>query len=223
MIRDAAACDVANRNTGVAMREIVLLSGGVESSVLLRLEAARGVGLVPAFIDYAQRARREEHAAAARQCAALGVELKVLDMARAGEVFRAGQEKKLHIPMPHRNLVVLSLGLSLAYQLRADAVAVAVNRDDAQAYASAAPEFMERFRHMAQALGPVQMRSPLAQLGKSQVVQQGVALDVDFSGTYSCMLGYARHCGRCTQCIRRRAAFAAAGVSEPKGFYSHEP
>lgn len=47
------------------MREMVLSSEGVESSVLLRPEAACGVGLVPAFIDCAQRIRRRRAAFAA--------------------------------------------------------------------------------------------------------------------------------------------------------------
>ena len=56
-------------------------------------------------------------------------------------------------------------------------------------------------------------------MGKSEVVRRGATLGVDFDTTYSCLLGYPVHCGRCPQCRKRRMAFTEAGVAEPEGFY----
>jgi 7-cyano-7-deazaguanine synthase len=56
-------------------------------------------------------------------------------------------------------------------------------------------------------------------LTKTEVVARGASLGVDYETTYSCLLGYPLHCGRCPQCMKRRAAFHEAGYTEPEGFY----
>ncbi|MGK3983487.1 7-cyano-7-deazaguanine synthase [Sorangium sp. So ce136] len=197
---------------------IVLTTGGADSTTLLHLMHARA-RVVPVFVDYGQRAAHREHHAAERQCATLGLSLRRFDMGAVGAAFRAEQQAKLHIPLPHRNLVVLSLAISYAAQIEAAAIAIAVIRDDVDGYASASLRFLEAARGLVGTLGPVTIDTPLIGLDKRAVLAEGVRLGVDFEHTYSCMLGYERHCGRCSQCKRRRAAFVAAGMPESPGFY----
>jgi 7-cyano-7-deazaguanine synthase len=68
---------------------------------------------------------------------------------------------------------------------------------------------------MAAGLGDVAVEAPLLELDKAGVIREGSNLGVDFGATYSCLLGYAAPCGRCPQCEKRAAAFAAAGTPEP--------
>lgn len=201
------------------MKTVVLLSGGIDSSVLLRRLAAEGRELEPLFVDYGQRARWQELEAARWQCHALRLELKTLDMATVGEAFRAGEARKHHVPIPHRNLVALALGVAWADKARAGSIALAVNRDDAGDYPSAGAPFLAAFRAAAEALGPLRLDTPLAGHSKIEVIRLGAGLRVDFAHTYSCLLGHPRQCGRCPQCRKRRAAFTAAGLTEPVGLY----
>jgi 7-cyano-7-deazaguanine synthase len=198
---------------------ILLASGGVESTTLLHQLARAGEQTHALFIDYGQRAARFEHRAAADHCEPLGVELVALDLARVGETFRRGQERKRHVPLPHRNAVALSLALSYATNLGASRLYLAVNHDDALEYPSASHAFLAQFRLICGLLGGAELRTPYVSLGKHEVVRRGVELGVDYDTTYSCLLGYAVHCGRCPQCRKRRTAFAAAGVEEPADFY----
>lgn len=205
---------------------IVLISGGADSTTLLHLVHAR-TRVVPVFVDYGQRAAAQEHQATAWQCAALGLSLRRFDMAAVGAAFRAEQQAKLHVPLPHRNLVVLGLALSYAAQVEAAAIAIAVIRDDVDGYASASRSFLEAMRALAatlrapeQASGPAVIETPLIGLDKRAVLAEGLRLGVDFGHTYSCMRGREQHCGRCLQCRRRRAAFAEAGVPESPSFYA---
>jgi len=198
---------------------ILLLSGGVESTTLLHQLAQAGEPTQALFIDYGQRAAPLERRAAADHCEPLGVELVTLDLARVGETFRRGQDRKAHVPLPHRNLVALSLGLSYATNLGARRVYLAVNHGDTLDYPSASHTFLAQFRLIAGLLGNVELRTPYISLGKSEVVRRGVALGVDYDTTYSCLLGHAVHCGRCAQCEKRRAAFGEAGIEEPARFY----
>lgn len=206
------------------MTTLVLLSGGVDSTTLLY--QLRQGGAAPAlralFMDYGQRAAAREHAAVAHHCRALDVALTTLDLSAVGHAFRAEQTHKLHVPLPHRNIVVVALALSFAAQTAAAHVYLALNREDAHGYASAAPAFLAAMRAAAQALSGPQLLTPLVDMDKAEIVRRGHALGIDFAQTYSCLLGHARHCGSCGQCRQRRAAFAAAGVGEARGFYRNE-
>ena len=199
---------------------VILLSGGIESSVLLRLEHRNGPARA-LFIDYGQRAAQRERAAAECQCRALDLALDVLDMAAAGRAFRARQKQRLHVPIPHRNLVILSLALSYATQYEARRIGFALNRDDTLFYPSAGRPFLNHFGALANDLGDIELATPLIDLDKTGVVRLGVELGVDFATTYSCLLGHARQCGACPQCRHRRAALRRAGVPDPDGFYRH--
>ena len=194
------------------MSAVLLLSGGVDSSVLLAREEKNFI--FPLFIDYGQRAAKREHAAATAQCGRLRLRLRRLDLSQAGDVFRAEQEHKLHVPLPHRNLVALALGLSFAANSGAQRLLLALNREDAGAYPSATPAFIDAFAAVARKLGEFALETPLAQLSKAQVIAEGIRLNVNFAQTWSCLLGYAMPCRRCSQCRSRASAFAAAGFKD---------
>ena len=200
------------------MNSVLLLSGGVESVTLLYTQY-RHHPICAVSIDYAQRAAKEEQAAARWHCAQLGVKLQILDLAAVGTAFRAGQTLKLHVPLPHRNLVALSLGLSYATQIHAQRLYLALNQEDTSAYPSASHAFITQFQALARTLGEIDIATPFIGLSKTEIIQNGQTLKVDYTRTYSCLRGGPQHCGRCPQCQKRRAAFQAAGVAEPDDFY----
>jgi len=194
---------------------LVLASGGVETATLLHLAAAAGDSVGAVFLDYGQRPADMEHLAARAQCRDTGAELTSLDLASLGPAFQGDNERQYHIPLPHRNLVAMSLGLSLAEKRAADRLLVGLTADDGATSRSASAGFFADFRHLADGLGTVAVEAPLLALGKADVVRRGHELGVDFGRTYSCLLGYPQPCGRCPQCHKRAAAFAAAGLTEP--------
>ena len=198
---------------------VLLLSGGIESTTLLHQLAAEGEPVQALFIDYSQRAAAQESTAAHVQSGELGVELVPLELGNVGEIFRRGQDRKLHVPLPHRNLVALSIGLSYAANQGARKLYLAVTLDDTVDYASASHAFLAQFRLICGLLGDVRLATPFVGLTKREVIKRGIALGVDYATTYSCLLGYAVHCGRCPQCQKRREAFQQAGIEEPAAFY----
>lgn len=204
---------------GMEKAGILLVSGGVESVTLLADRVDTGESVQAVFIDYGQRSARLEREAAENHCERLGVELVALDLADTGERFRNVQSRRTHLPIPHRNLVALSLGLSYATSLGSTRLYLAANAEDAQAYPASSHLFFSQFRVLAGILGDVFLLTPFIDASKAEVIARGVELGIDYATTYSCMLGHAVHCGRCAQCIARKAAFRAAAVEEPPGFY----
>lgn len=194
------------------MSAVLLLSGGVESSVLLAREAKNAIS--PLFIDYSQRAAKREQQAASAQCARYGLKLFRLDLSQTGDEFRRAQQQKLHVPLPHRNLVALALGVSFAANIGAARLLLALNREDTAAYPSASLPFISAFSVLTQLLGEPSIETPLAELRKAEIIAEGIRLNVNFAQTWSCLLGYAMPCRRCSQCRSRASAFATAEIPD---------
>lgn len=203
------------------MTTVLLLSGGIDSSVLLHHLHEDGV-VRPLFIDYGQRAVTTERAAAEAQCRALGLELSTLDVSTVGTRLHADSRVSPHSPLPLRNLVLASLALSFADRVRARSVATAIIRDDLQAYACTSASFWYALRDLGATLDGMNVETPFIYFDKLGVLNEGARLGVDFALTYSCMLGREQHCGTCRQCVHRRRAMARAGITEPADFYAGE-
>ena len=214
-------------------RSLVMLSGGIESTVLLRMLPDRGRTPVAITFDYAQRGAVLERRAAEMQCADAGLPPPAcIDLRAVGESFR--KTNRLHIPLPHRNLVLLSLSLGWATTHDCSEVALGLTREDFQKdaefasagesvrYTTGTEAFCRHFRTLAEHVAPgVELTLPFAAMEKHEVILEAQRLGVDLSRTYSCMRASpsGRHCGTCLQCVSRRAAFKAAELGEADDFY----
>ncbi len=137
------------------------------------------------------------------------------------------EQPSLGIPVtyvPARNTIFLALALAWAEVLDADAIVIGVNAVDYSGYPDCRPEFIAAFAGMANlatrraVLGQrIELKTPLIDLTKAQIVQWGAALGVDYALTVSCyqadLTGAA--CGRCDSCRLRAKGFSDAGLPDP--------
>jgi 7-cyano-7-deazaguanine synthase len=95
------------------------------------------------------------------------------------------------------------------------------NTEDAVRFPDAAPGFFEALgRLFAQALWSptgraLEIRLPLAEKDKTEVLQLGLDLGVPFTHTWSCYEDAQAPCGKCPACGERARAFAACGAADP--------
>ena len=94
---------------------------------------------------------------------------------------------------PARNLMFLSIALSWAETIGASTIFIGVNAIDFSNYPDCRPQFIEAFNHVSK-LGTktghmnqaIRVEAPLIQLSKKEIIQQGLALGVDYADTVSC-------------------------------------
>lgn len=201
-------------------RSLLLFSGGVDSSTLLARELKEGFDVVPVHIDYGQRGARMERRKCEAQASTYGLTLETLDASALGTGFRQRAKKDRDVPFPHRNLVILAIALSYAHERHCTRICLSINRDDTEDHPASTAAFIESFRVMAATLDKrFEIATPLIALRKDAVVLLGASLGVDFSNTYSCLVGGEHHCGTCAQCGARKRAFSQAAIAEPEGWY----
>jgi 7-cyano-7-deazaguanine synthase len=219
-------------------RALVLLSGGLDSTVCLAI-AVRDAPVVTAVtVDYGQR-HRVELESATRVATALSAEQLVVDLDLSAWGGSALTDDAIAVPdhtvgpsgaapaipttyVPARNLIFCALACGIAESRGCDSIYLGVNALDYSGYPDCRPEFVAAFQQAA-ALGlkrgveghPLEFRTPLIRLTKAEIVSLGVELGAPLELTWSCYRGGAQPCGSCDSCVLRAKGFSEAGVADP--------
>ncbi len=215
---------------------VVLLSGGLDSATILAMAHKEGYECHTLSVDYGQRHRSELAAAerVAKSMSAYGHQIIKVDLTVFGG--SALTDRSIAIPIegikagipityvPARNSIMLSLALSWAEVLGSRDIFIGVNAVDYSGYPDCRPKYIAAFEGMANLAtkaaiegNKLRIHTPLINLSKSEIIQQGNLLSVDYSLTVSCYqadeIGLA--CGVCDSCRLRRKGFEMANLPDP--------
>lgn len=210
----------------------VLLSGGLDSAVLLALAAREGP-VQPIYISVGFAWEAQERAAVAAL-----LQSGAISRARPVAALRAGMEDVYpgthwaiqgrppaydtpdeDVYIDGRNVVLLAK--AAVFMARAGLSRVLIGPLAGNPFPDASRTFFEA---MAQALSiglaaPIAIEAPFAAMRKADVIRLGVELGVPLELSLSCMQPRdGVHCGRCSKCRERIEAFREAGVADPTGY-----
>ena len=223
---------------------VVLVSGGMDSAVVIAIARERGFAVHALSVRYGQRHTSELDAAAslARDMGAahkvVSVDLRTIggsaltDDAIDVPTDADGHAVGLDAPdaaipvtyVPARNTIMLSVALGWAEVLGAADIFCGVNAVDYSGYPDCRPEFIEAFERLANLAtkagvegAGLRVHAPLQHMSKADIVREGLRLGVDFAATVSCYKAdEAGHaCRHCDACRLRAQGFAEAGVTDP--------
>ena len=225
------------------MKAVCLVSGGLDSATCLGVAKHAGFECYAMSFDYGQRHRIELDAAArvarhfdAREHRIVHIDLRAfggsaltadIDVPKG----RSMQEMGKGIPItyvPARNTIFLAYALAWAEVLECSDIFIGVNAIDYSGYPDCRPEFIEAFERMAnlatkagvEGRTRTQIHTPLAKLGKAEIIRLGAQVGVDFGLTHSCYDPGegGRPCGHCDSCLLRRKGFREVGLTDPSPY-----
>jgi 7-cyano-7-deazaguanine synthase len=216
-------------------RIAILVSGGLDSSVMLAVSARSGRSVYPVYVQAGLSWEASELSILKRFIRALRMEniepLTVLKLPMgdiAGDHWSMTGRK---VPgynatiasnyIPGRNLSLLSKTAIFCARARIGEIAMAPL--ESNPFPDARPEFFRAFARAVE-LGvgiKLKIRTPFAGMTKAEVVRSGVGLRLDL--TISCARPKGNvHCGACTKCAERIEGFAVAEIDDPT-IYARKP
>lgn len=232
-------------NQPTMKKAVVLVSGGMDSAVVIAIARAQGYDVHALSVRYGQR-HTSELDAADRVSRKLGaVEHKTVNVDLRSIGGSALTDEAISVPtdadghpvghaaakdaipvtyVPARNTIMLSVALGWAEVLGAADIFCGVNAVDYSGYPDCRPEFIAAFQSLANLAtkagvegAGLRVHAPLQFMSKADIVREGIRLGVDFADTVSCYQAdeQGRACGHCDACRLRAEGFAAAGVADP--------
>lgn len=195
---------------------LILLSGGIDSVVLLHKLIKEEQDVSCISFDYGQKHKKE------LQCAKywtnkFGLIHHIIDiqgllgnsaLLKDGSSMPVGDEDMTPTVVPGRNLLMISIAASIVLQQGSGCVYVGTNEDDHAVYPDCRPAFINSVSNalMAMSDGNLLLEAPFRWTSKSDVVKMGIELGVDFNNTWSCYQGEEEPCGVCGACQVRQKA-----------------
>ena len=225
------------------MQALVLLSGGLDSTVCATLACKRH-GKKDAFIPngdgnvgalsfrYGQKHEDREIQAASDVAAALNIFHRVVEAPFFGRVGALLDPTK-SIPqvsyseivgvsptyVPYRNGTLLSIATVEALEWGCSEIWFGAHAEDAAgwAYPDCTPEFTgsQAAAIYVGTYHKVRLIVPLQHLWKKDIVKLGLEIGAPLHLTRSCYTDNELSCGKCPTCLSRLAAFEANGVKDP--------
>lgn len=209
---------------------MVLLSGGLDSTVSLAMAREYCEPRWALFFDYGQHAARREEAASREIARRFGLRFRRIELPWLGDLTSsrliAGngeppdgapdaasegeRESARAVWVENRNGVFINIAAAFAASQHCTVIVVGFNREEARAFPDNSVPYLEAVNR-ALAIGAgaaVRVESPTATLMKHDIVERGLALDVPWRLIWSCYRGNERMCGSCASCRRLRRAIA---------------
>lgn len=203
----------------------VLVSGGVDSAVLVAEEARRRPAVYPLYVRFGLAWEEAELTHLRRFLAAVpALPLTVLEMpirdvygdhwSVTGHGVPDDHTPDEAVFLPGRNALLLVKPLVWCHLRSVPEVALAPLSGNP--FPDATPAFFAAFAAAVNegVGGRVRVALPYRGLHKTDVLRRGAGLPLGW--TFSCLRPVnGRHCGRCNKCAERRRGFAEAGLPDP--------
>ena len=217
-------------------KAVILLSGGLDSTTALAIAKEQNYDCYALSFDYGQKQRSELESSIAIAKKSNVIEHRIMKISLNDIGGSALTDKDISVPkfsdsddipityVPARNTIFLSFALAWAEVVDCQTIFIGVNALDYSGYPDCRPEFIEAFEAMANLATKqsvegdmIQIKTPLIDMTKAEIIKKGLSLGVDYSETTSCYdansLGEA--CGECDACVLRKNGFSSANVEDP--------
>ena len=185
-------------------KAIILISGGLDSTVTLAIAKELGFDCYGLSFDYKQRHISELNAAKNIALSLSVAEHKIINIDLAEVGGSALTDNKIAVPdsptngipityVPARNTLFLSYALAWAEVLNSRNIFIGVNVVDYSGYPDCRPEYIKAFEKLASLATKAgtegikfKIHTPLIKLNKTEIIKRGLSLNIDFSLTVSC-------------------------------------
>jgi 7-cyano-7-deazaguanine synthase len=211
-------------------KAVVIYSGGMDSFTLLNKIVKEGYDVYALTFNYGQKQIKEVEAASI-VCQQLGVAHKVLDISPINQLMQSSSligaeevpeghyeaESMKSTVVPNRNMILLSLAIGYAVDIKAAKVYYGAHAGDHAIYPDCRPEFVHAMNAVAGIANyeHVSIETPYLNSSKGEILTDGLNMGLTYENTWTCYNGREHACGKCGACTERLEAFADNNITDP--------
>jgi 7-cyano-7-deazaguanine synthase len=218
---------------------VAIVSGGMDSVTMLH-QMVKVERLQPAVITFIYGQKHDKEIAYAKvQAELLGcTDHLVLDLSLLRPLFAGSAlvSDELDVPhvdtvmgdpqpatyVPNRNMIFLALAAAYAETNGVTDVYYGAQSHDMYGYWDTTAEFLGQLNQVygLNRKQAIQIKAPLVNYSKTDILRLGLELEVDYGQTWSCYEGQEVACSRCPTCAERLKAFENVGIVDPLPYVS---
>lgn len=221
------------------MKAVVLVSGGMDSTTLLH-HVIKHLGYDEIFAlsyHYGQKHSKElvmakwqsEQLSEVKKYSTLDIRLvagltmgtsALTDNEIAVPALDSIAECDLDQPLtyvPNRNMIMLSLAAAYAESHGCTQVFYGAQAQDEYGYWDCTATFVKQINNVLNLnrKNPVVIKAPFTSKSKTEELEMGLKMGIDYSQTWTCYRGGEKACGVCPTCIERLKAFKDLNIVDP--------
>ena len=211
----------ATSDKAISKKVTVLLSGGIDSTVLGYTLIESGADVSGIYVNYGQPAFLRGRAAVNAFAQRARIPIEVFEIPRLVESF-VGTDDDGTGWICAKFYSIVTLAGFWASISGCDALAVGLIKDDIDRLKSHGEDAVKVIKYLANAVSETrkdrvkfQILMPLQELSKPDTISRAIAKNVPLESTWSCEYSGNRPCGTCSACEERKEAFAAVGRDDP--------
>lgn len=220
----------------IKKKSVVLLSGGLDSSVNLAAAIAETDVQLAITINYNQKSAAQELKSSKDLCEHYKVKHKVIDLPWFSDFATALTSAKIEIPkdkqividdkkvstrtalavwVPNRNGVFLNIAAAYAESVGAGVVVPGFNAEEAATFPDNSYDYMRALRKSFSysTANQVDVQCYTIMMTKIDIVKLGRDLGVPFEKIWPCYQALEKWCGECESCLRAKRAFKHAKLN----------
>lgn len=215
------------------IRAIVLLSGGMDSLVSTAQAVAECEEVNFLHFNYGQRTAAKEQACFEALVNHYQPQRhKIVSYNWLSEIGGSAlTDKRIDIPLgndsaeipvtyvPFRNATFLCAAVAWAEVISANCIYIGAVEEDSSGYPDCRKVFFDAFSQViatgSKKANAIEIRTPVLNLNKAEIVQLGMTLGAPFQNSWSCYADNFEACGVCDSCRLRLNAFSRAGFLDP--------
>lgn len=211
------------------LKSVVILSGGLDSSMNLFLAKDKSDVLLALTFNYGQRAVDKEISTAEKLARKCQVPHKVIDLTWMKGFGKSSLiDTQLEVPtdkveidnfnksietaksvwVPNRNGIFLNIAAGFAEAVGADILIPGFNKEEATTFPDNSEDYMKALDHSFSfsTQNKVKTVCYTVQMDKTEIVKLGKERQFPFTEIWPCYFSFEKWCGRCESCKRYRRA-----------------
>ena len=210
---------------------VVLLSGGLDSTVSMVVSIKKYSIKLALFFDYGQRSVKKESEAVEKICRYYEIPYKIIKLDWLKEITATSlvnQEQVLPeytvenlnsnvnvlknsaraVWVPNRNGVMLNIGAAIAESMGCGVIIFGANKEEATTFPDNSADFTEKITEVFSysTSNGIKVEVPLVNKDKTEIVSSAIENNLPFNFVWSCYSGGNKHCGKCESCARLKRA-----------------